>query len=1111
MKASIVRSVWAFFAPVFFFAVAAHGKTPSPAKPPSLEKGFVDPPATAKPLVWWHWMNGNVTRDGVTKDLEAMARIGLGGVQIFTAHLSTPVTVANPIRYLSPEWLEMIRHAAAECDRLGLEMTIHSAAGWSETGGTWVKPDEAMQKLVWSETIVDGPKHFSAALPAPPSVYGPFQGLSHARMGRKPAAPGAEKFFYRDVVTLAFPAVAGDAVNLASARPTMTSNAAVFDGRITTDGDLNTRQLMTFPTTGEKSLFVRLDFTQPFVARALTLATLSEVLPFELQVPVEGGGGTWRTVIADTPPSLWSQPTPKTIAFPAVSSRSYRLVFKPRDERQKSFELAELDLTPAARINRFEDKAGFALLSDYGKVATPATGSDGTVAPARVIDLSHAMGANGQLTWDVPPGRWTVIRFGHSATGHENGPAPDDARGLEVDKLDRASVEAYFDGFMNPIAQALGPLFGKSLSHVLMDSWEAGQQNWTPRFTREFSRRRGYDPMRFLPAMAGKVVASPEQSDRFLEDVRRTLGDLVAENHYGAFKDRLHARGLGLYAESIGIGQPMFADGLQVRGMPDIPMGEFWVKRKDLDRTPDCKLTSSAAHIYGKPIAAAEAFTAAPDKPAYGMTPYAMKALGDLHFATGINRFVIHEYAHQPSDDRKPGFTLGPFGTQFNRQITWWEQARVWMSYLSRSQFLLQQGNFVGDVLYFYGESVPVTVPGTKNIKPEPPAGYDYDFVNAEVLLSRISAGKDGRLLLPDGTTYRVLVLTSTIVSPLVLKKIQSLVQLGVTVVGPRPQRSLGLGGYPAVDAEVARLADNLWGACQTDSACENKVGSQGGKVVTGKPLADVLAGLGVAPDFKTISAAADANIIYFHRKTDDADLYFVANQLSRMEDVTLHFRVTGKAPELWDPNRGTIARAPEWRRDAGGTQVRLRMDPAGSLFVVFRRPGTPPPAVVATATKVRPGFDVPGPWNVAFPAQLGAPASVTFDRLVSWPEHADEGVRYFSGTATYSTTVDLPAAMRGKMVLSLGEVKDFAEVVWNGKSQGVLWKPPFEVDLPGLAGTGKNQLEVRITNLWPNRLIGDARLPEAQRLTWTTDTQYTKDSPLIPSGLLGPVRITVR
>ncbi len=1109
MNASIVRLFCTAFVAVLFFAAAAHGKMPfSAPKPLSLEKGFVDPPANSKPLVWWHWMNGNVTREGVTKDLEAMARIGLGGVQIFTAHLSTPVTVAKPIRYMSPEWLEMIRHAATECDRLGLEMTIHSAAGWSETGGTWVKPDEAMQKLVWSESTVEGPKHFSAALPAPPSVYGPFQGLSHARLGHKSVAPGAEKFFYRDVATLAFPSVAGDAVNLASARPTVSSNVAAFNWRMTTDGDLNTRQLMTFPTTGERSLFVRLDFAQPFVARALTLATLSEVLPFELQMLAEGSGA-WRTVIADTPPSVWSQPTPKTIAFPVVTSRSYRLVFKPRDERQKSFELAELDLTPAARINRFEDKAGFALLADYGKVPTPATGSDGTVMPAQVVDLSSAMGANGHLTWDVPPGRWTVIRFGHSATGHENGPAPDDARGLEVDKLDRASVEAYFDGFMTPVAQALGPLYGKTLSHVLMDSWEAGQQNWTPRFVREFARRRGYDPMRFLPAMAGKVVGSSDQSDRFLEDVRRTLGDLVAENHYGAFRDRLHADGLGLYAESIGIGQPMFADGLQVRGMPDIPMGEFWVKRKDLDRTPDCKLTSSAAHIYGKSIAAAEAFTAAPDKPAYGMTPYAMKALGDLHFATGINRFVIHEYAHQPSDDRKPGFTLGPFGTQFNRQITWWEESRAWMSYLSRSQFLLQQGNFVGDVLYFYGESVPVTVPGVKSIKPEPPAGYDYDFVNAEVLLGRVEAGKDGRLLLPDGTEYRVLVLTSTIVSPRVLKKIQSLVQAGVTVVGPRPLRSLGLAGYPTVDAEVAQLTQSLWGACQTDSTCDNKVGSKGGKVVTGKPLADVLVGLGVAPDFKTVTAAADANVVYFHRKTADADLYFVANQLSRVEDVRLHFRVTGKAPELWDPNRGTIVKATEWSRGATGTQVRLRMDEAGSVFVVFRRPGVPPAASVAKSTKTRATFEVPGPWQVKFPAQLGAPPSATLNKLVSWSEHADEGIKYFSGTATYGTTVDLPATVRGKMVLDLGEVKDFAEVYWNGKSQGVLWKPPFEVEIT--ARTGKNQLEVRITNLWPNRLIGDARLPEAQRLTWTTDTQYTKDSPLLSSGLLGPVRITSR
>ncbi len=1113
----------------------------------ALEAGFRTPPESAKARIWWHVMNGNITKEGVTLDLEAMKRVGIGGAQMFDADLKTPVMVAKPVKYMSPEWLEMLRHTAKEAQRLGLELAIHSSAGWSLTGGPWVKPAEAMQKLVWSTTPVTGPRRFTDRLAEPPAGFGRFQNPVSAKT---PAL-----HYFRDVAVVAFRMP--PEVHLRDANPRVTGSLPRADLEKAVDGDPRTRIALG---PGTPPLQITFEFARPFTARAfamnLTMFMHDEARDGTLEASDDGR--TFRPVIALSEHIHRFTAVPRTFAFPPVTARWFRVVLYPPSKGNASVD--DIDLISGARIHRAEVKAGFTLLDDsYAAIPTPPAPAGMTVPSRDIVDLTARMAPDGGLTWDVPDGNWAIVRFGHSPTGQKNLPAPVEGQGLESDKLSREAVNSYLDGFLNPISKALGPLMGKrGLTHLLSDSWEAGVQNWTPGFLGEFRRRRGYDAVPWMPAMIGHVVENAELSDRFLWDVRRTIADLVADHHYGTIAERLRARGMALYSEAPGIGLPITADQLQSKGRVDIPMGEFWLNTPTADEkvptfqvtkgAADCKEASAAGHIYGKPIIAAEAFSGAKEVNAWELSPFSLKALGDLHFTYGINRFVLHEYAHQAFRDRAPGFTLGPHGTHFGRLNNWWEQSRAWFSYVSRSQHLLQQGLFVADLAYFYGENAPVEGALRDKIDPVPPRGYDYDFVNAEVILTRMTV-RDGRLMLPDGMSYRALVLPpSRDMSLALARKIRDLVKEGATVIGPRPTRPSGLEGWPQSDTELSKLTDEVWGSCTGSAACENRFGQ--GRVITGKPPLEVLEGAGIPQDFTFKSP--NAQLVYIHRRTKDTDIYFVSNQRARTEQVSCTFRVSGKAPELWDASSGRIERTVVHTSSGDRTTIPLRLDPAGSVFVVFRRAATG--ATIATLEKdgaapltgelvssdrghpqllafesgryeLVGGDGVPrvvdvaalpsemaisGPFQLRFPPRRGAPPEVKLERLASWTDHGNAGIRHFSGTATYATDVTVPATLaRGhRLFLDLGVVKEMAELKVNGRSLGILWKPPFRADVTTAIRPGRNRIEIAVTNVWSNRLIADSGRPEAERVTWTTHNPYKPDSPLLPSGLLGPVRL---
>ncbi len=1043
-------------------------------------------------------MNGNISKAGITADLEAMKRVGIGGAQIFNVDVGFPDGKAP---MMSKEWSEDIQFAIKEAHRLGMDLCIHNGGGWSSSGGPWIKPDQGMQFLTWSETQFKGPGRLADKLPQPAMKEG----------------------FYRDIAVYA--------------------------------------------------------------------------------------------------------------------------IRRPADETNG----------PGFRLDNIRTKAAFDRGDRINPSDTPAP-PNSTIEIADVHILTKSLAADGSLTWDAPEGNWIIMRMGYTPTGETNHPAPITGRGLECDKLSRAALDTHWAGMMGPIVKDAGKLAGTALNDCLIDSYEVGTQNWSPQFREEFEKRRGYDPLPYLPVVSGRVIESTEVSERFLWDLRKTICDLFSDNYYGYLADVCHKNGLIFSTEPYGNGE---FNNLQIGGDADIPMGEFWVGNGAIETT---KLASSAGHIYGHPIIGAESFTADTPHARWTMDPYGMKALGDRVFTLGVNRFIFHRYAHQPWMNLYPGMTMGPWGTNLERTITWWEQGAAWMHYLARCQYLLQSGKFVADIAYFIGDDAPNDVPMLKgNLIPE---GYDYDGVDSTTL-QKLTV-KDGRLELPSGTSYRVLVLPeSRWMTPESATKIREIVQAGATIYGGRFGKSPSLTGYPQCDTTVAAIGDELWVRGDNGGAAASPHTFGKGHVYSGKTFAQVLPEIVGLPDCD-LAEGRPKSMVWIHRHTDDSEIYFVSNQRYQPETFTVAFRETGKAPELWNPQTGATSPAPVWHEANGQTFVTLRMTAADSVFVVFRAParsahlvnvtfnnGVVKPNTVPTisiesaryeavdgaggvdvtskvADMVRAGAtsveatnenfgdptslhvkrlrvvylldgkrtdksvgeneeltfladgsdiappeyqfesasgalellpwsagefniepadgktrtihasaakrsSVNGPWKVTFPPKLGAPASATFDKLISWPDSTDIGIKYFSGSATYETSLEAPGSLFGAgnaIFLDLGTVKNIAEVWVNGTSLGTLWKPPFRLDVSNRIHPGRNTLRVRVTNLWPNRIIGDEQLPSdvewngdvikawpqwlidgkprppSQRITFTTWKVFSKDSPLYPAGLIGPVEL---
>jgi len=1079
----------------------------------ALERGFQNPPDSAKPRVWWHWMNGNITKEGIKLDLEWMKRIGLGGFQNFDAAFLTPKVVDKRLVYMTPEWKDAFLYATTLADQLGFEMAIAGSPGWSETGGPWVSPAHAMKKLVWSTTIIEGGHPYSGVLPKPSSSTGPFQNIPRPEGFNPSGAPApALPEYYADSAVVAYRLPEGD-VPMRDLQPKITSSAGQLDFAALSDGDL-ARTIVLPGASADGKAWIQFEFAQPQTIRAVTLGTGRAAGLFERTLPGSeskrelqaGDDGTQFRTIAEIPIGGVGE---HTIAFPAVTAKFFRLTFTPpqaaRNTSAKTeYRISELILHTGARVDHFEEKAAFVAVPDLYAFPTPAVPGAAAVRKSDVLDLTHGMSADGTLNWTPPSGRWAILRMGYSLTGARNSPASPEATGLEVDKLNRAFVKAYLDDYLGPYKAMLGPLMGKrGLQYVITDSFEAGAQNWTDDTINEFTRRRGYDPHPWLPVLTGCVVESAESSDRFLWDFRKTIADMIAEYHYDEITDSLHELGMGRYSESHETGRVFIADGMEVKRSAAIPMSAYWVptegmKGEQFGYSADVRESASVAHIYGQNLVAAESMTARSG--AWAWAPELLKPTADMEMALGLNRFVIHTSVHQPLSDKIPGLSLGPYGQWFTRHETWAEQAQPWITYLARSSFMLQQGTYVADVLYFYGEDSNLTALFAEK-SPDVPAGYSFDYVNADALVNALSVS-DGFITAKSGMAYHVLALDprSRHMSLAVLRKIRDLVRTGAVVVGAKPVETPSLADDRA---EFQTIADEVWGTGAEDHVCGK------GKVYGNRTPADVLRLIRLPPDFESTRPQPDSKFLFVHRKLAEGDVYWVNNRNSRAENVDVTLRIQGKVPEIWHPDAGKIEPA-SYRIAGGRTTVSLLLDPIDAVFIVFRKPAArlfvTMPAISETQVAT-----VEGGWDVSFQPDRGAPSMITLDRLSSWSDSSDKGVKYFSGTGIYYKSIEAPADwfVRGaKLWLDLGSVKNLADVTVNGKALGILWKAPFRVDVTDVLKPGGNRLEIKVTNLWVNRLIGDAQPDAARKYTYTTQPFYRADSPLLPSGLLGPVRV---
>jgi hypothetical protein len=1092
-----------------------------------LKSGFENPPASARPRVWWHWMNGNISKEGIKLDLEWMHRVGIAGFHNFDAALATPQVVDHRLAYMTPEWKDAFKYATTLADQFGMEEAIAGSPGWSETGGPWVPPAEAMKKYVWSETEVEGGRPFHGIVAHPPSNTGAFQNLPNHDLTLGGPSP-VDPVHYADSAVVAY-RLPEDDISIASLHPKVTTSAAPgvpIDASALSDGDYIHGISIAPAEVGQKS-WLLYEFEKPVRIQAISLEMGG---PYDAMQIFKGYGESGRDLESSDDGQTFREivhiengAVGTTTAFTPVTARFFRITFLIKAPEPNPFadldasaassadsgkvpplEVGELVLHTGARVNRYQEKAAFAPMPDLYKFATVPVSASEAIDKNSVIDLTGKMQSDGSLDWNLPPGRWVIVRLGYSLLGIRNHPATLEATGLEVDKLNGHYVRHYMDQYLDTYRDTVGPdLMGKrGIRFVVTDSWEAGAQNWTDDMITQFKKYRGYDPVPWIPVLTGHIVESSDASDRFLWDLRKTIADLTSDEHYKQVEESIHARGLGHYGESHESGRAFVADGMEVKKFNEVPMSAMWtqtpgVNHEQFGYNADDRESASVAHIYGQNLAAAESMTAAAAP--WGWSPATLKPTADQEFLNGINRIVIHESTHQPLVGKAPGLTLGPFGQWFNRNETWAEQAGPWIDYLARTSFLLQQGHFAADLIYFYGEDSNLTAIFDHKA-PDVPPGYGFDYVNADALIHELKAS-NGVITTPGGMSYRLLGLDpySRHMSLPVLRAIHKLVMDGAAVAGPKPTDDPSLADD---GAEFNRLNEELFG----NGTGIHTVGK--GTVYAGQELADVFQAMNVAKDFDYTRRSPETRLEFVHRKLTDGDLYFVDNRGDDAVNVDATFRIAGKAPELWYAESGSSNPA-SYTIAKGRTTVPLKLDPWGTVFVVFREPASAASRIVPVETEKQLAT-LDGPWSLSFQPGRGAPSSISLDKLSAWNESPESGVRYFSGVGTYTKTINAPAAWFAKgshLWIDLGDVKNLAEVELNGRPLGIVWHAPYRVSATGAFKAGANQLTVKVVNSWVNRLIGDEQ-PGATRITFADVKPYKANSPLQPSGLLGPVEV---
>ena len=1091
----------------------------------SLLPAFQAPPQTWRPRGWWHWMSPNITPEGIVADLDWMQRVGLGGFHQFTGNGGNPY-VPSPIGYMTPEFKNAWKTAVEGAAARGLEAVVTSSAGWSITGAPFVAPEDGMKKHVWTETWVEGGAPVTVKLPLPPTASGSFLDKSTAgvptyykdqavfayRVDDDAASPAPKVYFsgYRDAAN-GTPVTNGESgVLLSSADAAKLLNDSITDP--------------SFLSPVDGSSWVRFEFDTPVALRGVSAAlnggefggwqNLIESGNTTVQVQRSVDGGTWSADVAardQTGRNIVIGAQRSVAVTDQTPAKHWRVVFATTTD---PLAITKLQPRTVPTVHKWEHKAGFGQVGNFYLIDTP-DGDGRGVEKSSVTDLTASMdAATRTLTWTPPLGRWVVVRLGYSLTGHQNRPAPPDATGLEVDKLDADRVRDYANTYLDQFLSVLPEdLVGeRGLSGFLTDSYEAGYQTWTDTILNQFARRRGYDARPWLPVLVGTVVQSARESDKFLWDWRTTLAEALADNHYGTIDEVVRERGLErFYVEAQEDKRGWFGDDTRIRIRGDIPMGASRSVTTQLGGVVgeqfrlDMKGASSIQHVYGREYAACETFTITNIR----WMPRDLKPFADQLLVAGVTQFVFHSTDHQPLDGG-PGTSLGP-GWFYNRNQTWSEVSAPFVDWLARTSGLLNQGTNIADVAYFYGQEAPLTgqwlpAPGGFGTQPDIPRTCQYDFVNDEIVLEELKA-KQGRLVTSGGASYRLLYLggMSNRFTLDVLEKIAHLVRSGAAVCGPKPSMSPSLADD---DTRFQRLATQLWG---DGTETVRRVGH--GHVMTGLTPDEALAKIRVEPDWGF--EPEEAPLTFVHRSTDDVEIYFVVNNDHfNPVSATLSLRAAGETVELWDAVSGK-AWLTSFDSTSGRTLVPLTLGAAESLFVVIgkgrRGRATLPPISEAIHTPTDDG------WDLTFSPPRGTPDALRLTTLTDLSQSSTTNVKHYSGTMVYTTTLttDLdPDELDGaRALLDLGAANEIAQVRLNGADLGIAWRAPYRLDVTDALQPGANALEVRVTNGWANRIIGDLQ----PGVTETYSTRYNGQSfgvnrttPLNPSGLVGPLRLVV-
>ncbi|WP_146585252.1 glycosyl hydrolase [Posidoniimonas polymericola] len=1093
---------------------------PAQAEIADLRRAFDTPAADAKPWVFWYWLDAAVSAEGITADLEAMQAAGIGGAYLMPIYgPQEPPLITPPATQLSPEWWELVRHAASEADRLELRLAMHLSDGFALAGGPWITPEQSMQQVVWSRASAVGGQAVELELPRP-----------LAREG-----------YYQEIAVLAFPTPQGEGVSTANVPVTVTTNAEGQQAQQLVVAGNSERLRSAEPCV------IDFAFEAPFTCRSVTIRPDGGNYQCQrLRLEVSDDGHAYRVVSRLAPPRHgWQdEGRPVTHAVPEVTSRYFRLAFDPAGSEPGAEELDSakwspvlkvqgIELSGAARVHQYRGKSGAVWrISPPTRERYPASAR---VASASILDLSDQLGPDNMLRWDAPPGEWTVLRFGHTSTGKQNATGGG-GRGLECDKLNPAAVRLQYQSWFGAAREKLGgPLADRVLTRLHVDSWECGSQNWTESLPEEFIKRGGYAARRWLPTLAGYIIDSPDASERFLYDFRRTLTDQLDDAFFGTLEQLASEAGVEFTAECTA--PTMLGDGLRHFQHVDIPMGEFWRDSPTHDKPTDIRDAISAGHIYGKRVIGAEAFTQLRIR--WDETPALLKPQADRHFCLGVNQLVYHVWMHNPWLDRQPGVTLNGIGAYLQRDQAWQPMAPAWIGYCRRLQSVLRQGDPVVDIAVFTGEELP-----SRSVLPEqlastlaglfgaeqlareqqrlanegtptrevpegvrhsanisdpaawsnPLQGYQYDSLNRDALL-RLAAVQDGRIVLQGGASYALLVIPAPRPSApggMTVEVAEKLLEIaeagGRVLLAEFPSRTLGRHEDSEYDVQVGRLVARL---------------VRSPNVTVGAWREPHLASIGVAPDFQVSQPSGEpvTELAWTHRRGPGWDAYLIANQQDAPRELVFKPRVPIEHAEAWDPVTGRREPLP-----ASGAGAPLRLSPWQSLLVVLTDEDETPPPIFG-----RPEInELDAIWRVGFDSIVGSPpATMTLTRLQDLTRLPNPAAQQFVGSARYTTSmVAQPQQAAGRAWIDLGEVAGMARVIVNGQACGVAWTPPYRVEVTDALRPGRNQLEVEVAGVWRNRMVADQQLPADQRLTWTNARPLPESAGPVPFGLLGPVRL---